>query len=132
MFAETERPAERPMVVLEARVAAAWRIADGLVGGGVCFRAEMLEKGRRDFERGIEVLTVGFDDFRLPGCERAAAAVLEVRVDGPLDVIGFFEASLLDADTVAEGLISFGFRSGYSSSIVFLYLLSALFFASRV
>ena len=106
------------MVVLDARVAAVWRIVDGLVGGGVGFREEMLEKGRRDFGGGIEVLTVGLDDFRLPGCERAAAAVLEVRVDGPLDVIGFLEAGLLDAGTVAEGLIAFGFRSGYNSSIV--------------
>ena len=79
----------------------------------------MFEKGRRDFGGGIEGLIIGLDDFRLPGCERAAAAVLEVRVEGPLDVIGFFEASLLDADTVAEGLAAFGFRSGCKSSIVF-------------
>ena len=119
MLAETERPAERPMVVLEVSVAAVWRIADGLVGGGVCLREEMLEKGRRDFEIGIEVLTVGLNDFRLPGWERAAAAVLEDRVEGPFDVIGFFEAGLLDANTVAEGLTAFGFRSGCNSSIVF-------------
>ena len=53
MFAETERPAERPIVVLEARVAAVWRIAEGLVGGGVALREEILEKGRRDFVGGF-------------------------------------------------------------------------------
>ena len=119
MLAETERPAERPMVVLEVRVAAVWRIADGLVGGGVRFREEMLEKGKRDFGGGIDVLAIGLDDFKLPGWESAAAAVLEDRVEGPFDVIGFFEGSLLDADTVAEGLTAFGFRSGCNSSIVF-------------
>lgn len=119
MLAETERPAERPMVVLEAWVAAVWRIADGLVGGGVFFRDEMWEKGRRDFGGGIEVLRVGLNVFRLPGWESAAAAVLEDRVEGPFDVIGFLEAGLLNAGTEDGGLTALGFRSECNSSIVF-------------
>ena len=112
MFAETERPAERPIVVLEARVAAVWRIAEGLVGGGVALREEILEKGRRDFVGGFEGLIVGFEFFRLPDWERAAAADFEVRVEGPLDEIGFFGTESLDVAFVVEGLTGFCFRSG--------------------
>ena len=118
-FAETERPAERPMVVLEARVAAVWRIAEGLVGGGVCFREEMFEKGSRDFVCGIGALTAGLAVFGLPGWERAAAADLAFTVEGPFDANGFFEAGLLDVGFVDAGLINCGLRSGYSSSITF-------------
>ena len=52
IFAETDRPAERPMVVLEALIAAAWRIDEGFVAGGACLREEMLENGRRVFAGG--------------------------------------------------------------------------------
>ena len=38
----------------------------------------------------FEGLIVGFEFFRLPDWERAAAADFEVRVEGPLDEIGFF------------------------------------------
>lgn len=119
IFAETERPADRPIVVLEARVAAVWRIAEGLVGGGVGLREEILEKGSRDFVGGIEDLMVGFEVFGSPDWERAAAADFEVRVEGPFDEIGFFVSESLDIGFVVEGLTEFCFRSGYNSSSTF-------------
>ena len=119
IFAETERPAERPIVVLEARVAAVWRIAEGLVGGGVALREEILENGRRGFVGGFGGLVVGFNSFRLPDWERAAAADFEVRVEGPFDDIGCFKTGLLDIGFRVEVLTGFCFRSGYSSSSTF-------------
>lgn len=85
--AEVARPAERPIVVLEARAAAVWRIGEGLVGGGVCLREEIWENGRRGF---VVVVMVGWilgfgtvvEDL---GWERREAADFEVRVEGPLN-----------------------------------------------
>ena len=136
-FAETERPAVRPMVVFELSVAAVWRIVEGLVGAaGTCLRAEMLEKGMRAFVEGMGALVAVLGAFGMFGWERAVAADLEVRVEGLFDGIGFVaeEAAGLPAVEafVDVGLTGLGFRSGYSSSSTFWKFASAFFFASRV
>lgn len=107
------------MVVFEARVAAVCRIADGLVGGGVCFREEMLEKGIRDVVGWVLGLKAGLEVVGLHGWESAMAADLDVRAEGAVEETGFFIGGLLGGAFALERFAVFGFRSGYISSNFF-------------
>jgi len=117
-LAEVARPAAWPIVVLEAAVEEAWRIAEGLVRAGIGFLergamegvlAVVVEKGFLAFVRAI---AVGLFDW-----DRAVAAFWESRVEGPFEVCTFGEAVL-------------AFGSGSREAIVFLYFSSASFLAA--
>lgn len=128
------RPAERPIVVFEASVAAVWRMGEGLVGGGVCLREEMLEKGMRGLVVGG--LEVGFG-MVLEGLawERAEAADLEVRVEGPFVRGAFFATGLLEGGFVVAGFGASCFNHGCLSrsicSIIVWHFASAALLAGR-
>lgn len=73
-------------MVLDVAVEAVWRMAEGLVGGGVF----LVREGRMDrgFGNEMDDLVSGFWVGRGAAGfwrERAAAADLDVRVDGPLE-----------------------------------------------
>ena len=59
---------------------------------------------------------VGLATFDLSDWDRAAAAVLDVRVEGPFDGTPLFAAEVLGASFVNDVIVVLGFLSGYSSS----------------
>lgn len=87
-------------------------MGEGLVGGGVCLREEMLENGRRGLVVVVDWI-LGFgtavEDL---GWERREAADLEVRVEGPLNWSGFLRAGLLAVGFVVAILDVAALRSG--------------------
>ena len=116
--ADVARPLEYPIVVFEAAVAAAWRIEEGFVGAGVGFGREVRDVLKRGFAGGLLGFDVGFGrGTACLGWDRAAAADLDLMVEGPVVEAGFF---VLGCDSAAIAVI------------VFWYCSSAAFLASMV